>query len=185
MSPMPSGRGDRFTASQQVKRRLSVANHPTEPPHIPLVADVIPMKRDRDTGRNIGYEVPPAPLRVPYGWRLMRVDEGYLLVHDGETWPVIERIVSMRRSGRKYEEITQTLIDEAVPAPRDPHSSHRWHDERVRQLVIRYAPDVAKRPVVRGVGPAGPMPDSPELDDEFDKMDRRARELGFVDDDED
>lgn len=142
------------------------------------------MNRERDSARNIGYEIPPDPLTVPYGWRMMREREGWLLVHDGETWPVIERIVSLRRRGLTYEVIAQTLIDEKVPAPRDPHSTQRWHDERVRRLVYRYAPDVARRPVVRGVGPAGPLPDSPELDDEFDELNERARELGFVDDED-
>lgn len=185
MSPMPNGRDKELTASQHLRRPFSVANHDHEPPHTAAVADVIPMNRSGSSARNIGYEIPPHPLRIPYGWCLVRQQHGYLLMHDGETWPVIERIVSLRRRGRKYGEIVQTLIDEEVPAPRDPGSIQQWHDERVRQLVIRYAPDVAKMPVVRGVGPVGPLPDSPELDDEFDEMDARARQLGLVDEDED
>ena len=183
MSPMPQKRGEGLAASHHVRRRFAVANSSTVPPDTPGVADIIPLNRTPDSTRDIGYQTPAPPLHVPYGWRLVRVDQGWLLTH-GEDWGQIERIVSMRRGGAKYETIADTLQAEGVPAPTGGRSLPRWNAERVRKLVHHYAPAIANVYTTPGVGPAGPLPDSPELDDEFDRLNERARDLGLVDDDE-
>lgn len=187
MSPAARPQEEDFAGTHQLAPTFLTANPATSPTDTDSVAPVIPLNRKADSSTDIGYDTPPPPVIVPYGWRLVRRDDGWLLTHDDAEWSTIERIIRERRSGDSYRAIAARLADENVPAPTTGRSHGRWDGtagtERCRILVLHYAPDVAAYRGPRGAGLPGPMPGAPSLDD-FDRLQRRGAELGLVDDGE-
>lgn len=113
------------------------------------MAKVIPLKRQADSTRDIGHGSEPyaacPPVTVPYGWRLSHGLSGWFLVHDRAQWSTIMWLISERRAGRSYQSLADQLERERVPAPPGGGSraAGRWYGERVRLLVLHYAPDLA------------------------------------------
>jgi len=116
-------------------------------------ADVIPLNAAVNSARNTtppideGYVIAP-PLTPPYGWRLApaRSRPGWELIHDREQWGVISWLIQERRAGLSYDTLAADLRRDGVPAPKGGRSAGRWHGERVRGLIRRYAPDLAAPP---------------------------------------
>lgn len=123
-------------------------------------AEVIPLNAGADSPRNTApqfdgsYATPP-PLVPPYGWKLAKKrggGDGWELIHDRQQWEVISWLIHERRAGgkgRSYESLAAELQQDGVPAPTGGRSVGRWHGERVRTLIMQYAPEVA-RPRERG-----------------------------------
>lgn len=119
-------------------------------------ATVIPLNPEVDSARNTtppfdgSYATPP-PITPPYGWRLAkkRGGTGWELIHDRQEWGVISWLIQERRAGgegRSYDALATTLREDGVPAPTGGRSVGRWHGERVRSLIHRYAPELAAPP---------------------------------------
>lgn len=125
-----------------------------------VLADVIPMYREAATPPNMtpvpapAYQAAPPPIEVPYGWRMVQTPGGWLMTHEPAEWSVIARCVEGRRDGIPLDAIAATLADEDAPiwnsGRRDYGVVARWHPERVRRLVQRYAPDLHAAPRPRG-----------------------------------
>jgi hypothetical protein len=119
-------------------------------------ATVIPLNRETDSARNTpppfdgSYATPP-PIKPPYGWRLAekKAGAGWELIHDRQEWGVISWLIQERRAGgdgRSYDALATALQKGGVPAPTGGRSVGRWHGERVRSLILRYAPELATPP---------------------------------------
>ena len=119
-------------------------------------ATVIPLNREVDSARNMtppfdgSYATPP-PITPPYGWRLAekRAGAGWELIHDRQEWGVISWLIQERRAGgdgRSYDALATRLQEDGVPAPTGGRSIGRWHGERVRLLIQRYAPELVAPP---------------------------------------
>lgn len=116
-------------------------------------ADVIPLNTGTSSARNTTPQIDPAyaispPVTPPYGWRLApaRPGPGWQLIHDREQWGVISWLIEERRRGQSYDTLAQDLRRDGVPAPTGGRSAGRWHRERVRGLIRRYAPELAAPP---------------------------------------
>lgn len=119
-------------------------------------ADIIPLKPGTNSPRNTtplfdGSYVTPPPITPPYGWRLAEsaTGAGWRLTHDREEWGVISWLIQERRAGgeeRSYNALAAELQEDGVPAPTGGRSIGRWHGERVRSLILRYAPELAAPP---------------------------------------
>jgi len=59
---------------------------------------------------------------------------------------VISWLIQERRAGLSYDTLAADLRRDGVPAPKGGRSAGRWHGERVRGLIRRYAPDLAAPP---------------------------------------
>ncbi|NUR04318.1 MAG: hypothetical protein HOY79_49795 [Streptomyces sp.] len=112
-------------------------------------AEIIQLNANADSTRNMtpvfdgSYATPP-PVTVPYGWTLKETKSGWQLIHDRQEWSTISWLVQERRAtGRSYESMGQELERDGVPAPEGGRSNGRWHAERVRTLVLTYAPELA------------------------------------------
>lgn len=119
-------------------------------------ADVIPLNAGVDSSRNTtppfdgSYATPP-PLTPPYGWKMQPKQSGggWEVIHDRNEWGVISWLIEERRASggtRSYEALAAELTRDGVPAPHGGRSVGRWHGERVRSLIQRYAPELAAPP---------------------------------------
>ena len=173
-----------YTSSSQRMPRFAPANQGATPRDRGQIASVIPLNRSADSAADIGYDTPPPPVSVPFGWRLTKRPDGWLLTHDDETWPIIERCIRERRGGASYTAIARRLAAEGAPAPTG-RAHGVWHMDLPRRYVAHYAPQVAAYRGPRGAGLPGPIPGSPEAIDDFERTLRRAAELGAELGDED
>lgn len=138
--------------TSDVRERFTVEDQATTTGGSGQIATITPLYREAATPPNITphirapYTAAPPPVTIPYGWRMIETPDGYLLQHDRTEWNVICRAVEGKRSGRPYHEIAAELHAEGAPVwnerNREYDAAPRWHAERVRRLVGRYAPEL-------------------------------------------
>lgn len=138
----------RYRAPSQPKGHFTGKNRTMSGAESSRNAEVIHLNQTGDSTRNTtpmfdGSYVSPPPVTVPYGWTLREERGGWSLVHDRHEWSVISWLIQERRAGRSYGALAEELVRDRVPAPTGGRSVGRWHTERVRTLVLLYAPDLA------------------------------------------
>jgi len=143
----------RYSVSNQVREGFTTVKRQKSGSETERHAEVIPLNSGADSPRNTtppfdgSYATPP-PVRAPYGWRLAEktTGAGWLLTHDRRQWAVISWLIQERRAGRSYDSLAAELQGDGEPAPTGGRSVGRWHGERVRMLITRYAPELAGTP---------------------------------------
>lgn len=146
----------KYSASNQVREGFRPVKRTKSGGRTERHAEIIPLNPGADSSRNTtppfdGSYASPPPITPPYGWRLAESEAGagWRLVHDRTEWGVISWLIQERRaggSGRSYDALATALREDGVPAPRGGRSIGRWHGERVRSLILRYAPELAAPP---------------------------------------
>ena len=138
--------------SSDIRDRFTMEDQTSTPDGSGRIATVTPLYREASTPPNITPHIPapyraaPPPVPETYGWRLIETTDGWLFQHEPTEWNVICRAVEGKRSGRPYHEIAAELHAEGAPVWHEPKRGYtaepRWHAERVRRLVGRYAPEL-------------------------------------------
>lgn len=174
--------------SNDVKARFTMEDQAPTAEGTGRMATVTHLYREDASPRNMTPSLPtshhsaPPPVSVPYGWRLVETSDGWLLQHEPAEWNVICRAVAGKQSGRPYHQIAAELHAEGAPvrneAQRPYGAPPQWHAERLRRLVIQYAPELQEpresgKTRTRSVNRTRPRFDI-DTDEGFDQMARAA-----------